>query len=428
MDVIHERVAGIDISKSDIKVCVRIPAPAGKKNTRAFSHEVRTFPTTHSGLTAAAEWVGSAGVSVVAMESTGQYWKPVFYTFEALLGTAGVKVWLVNPFHIKKVPGRKSDVTDAVWIAQVTACGLINPSFVPDPITRQARMLSRAREGLVVDRTRVKQRIHDLLTEAGFRLSSVATDIFGISGRAMLAAVINGEADPVALAGLARGKLAAKTDGLIEAMTTFAGAFDETTRFLLKTQLERLDAITADIAKIDAQLEVVQAPFRCTIARVITLPGAGVISVRAVLAETGADMAAFESAEALCSWAGVCPGNTQSGDRRGNGATRPGNPHLKRALHQIAEAAVRVKDSYYQGLYQRLKARMDREKALMVIMHKILTAIWHMVRREQEFNPTQVQARPMDAKAKARAAQRLTKKLEGLGFHVALTDAEAQAA
>ncbi|HYY88361.1 MAG TPA: IS110 family transposase, partial [Chloroflexota bacterium] len=294
-----QRCAGLDIGKSDLKACVRVPGPRGGRH-----HEVRTFTTTTSGLLELRDWLTSHQVIRVGMEATGVYWKPVYYMLEDAFDTQ-----LLNARHMHNVPGRKTDVSDAAWIAQLVEHGLVRPSFVPPPPIRRLRDLTRYRSAVTAERSRDKQRLEKVLEDAGIKLSVVATDILGVSGRAMLGALIAGERDPAVLADLARARMRAK---LAELRLALVGRFDDHHAFLCQVILERIDAATATIAKLTAQIDAEIAPFQTTVERLATIPGVGIRLAQVIIAETGGDMSRFATAAHLASWAGMCPGNNES--------------------------------------------------------------------------------------------------------------------
>ncbi|WP_434081489.1 IS110 family transposase [Sanguibacter sp. Z1732] len=300
MDTLVERCAGIDIGKADVKVCIRVP---GK---RAGTHrkEVRTFATMTGSLLELRQWLIDERISLVGMESTGDYWRPVYYLLEEV-----VECWLVNPQHIKAVPGRKSDVSDAAWIAQLVEYGLVRPSFVPPPPIRQLRDLTRYRASLIHDRTRQVQRLHNVLEDAGIKLSLVATDILGVSGRAMIGALIDGERDPHRLADMALGKLRKKNAALIEALT---GRFGDHHATLCQMMLEQIEHIDTAIRRLDTAIDTAIEPYRQIQQRLITIPGVAKRASEVIIAETGGDMSRFATPGHLSSWAGLCPGNTTS--------------------------------------------------------------------------------------------------------------------
>lgn len=406
MEVYAERVAGIDIGKAELKACVRVPG----KRAGTFRHEVRTFATTTRSLLKLQDWLVEQRVSVVGMESTGQYWRPVYYLLETLL-----TCWLVNPAHIKKVPGRKSDVTDAMWIAQLVQFGLVRPSLVPPPPIRRLRDLTRLRTSLVRDRTRHVQRIQDVLEDAGIKLSIVATDIMGVSGRAMITALIGGERDPERLADLALGRLRAKTEALAEALT---GRFDDHHGLQCQILLRQIDALDADITHLDTQIDAEIAPFHDLRDLLDTIPGIARRNAEILIAETGGDMTRFASPADLSSWAGMCPGNNESAGKRGNTRIRKGNVWLRGALGEAAQAAARTKNTYLGERHRLLARRRGAKKATVATGRHILEiAYWITVRGVpyQDLGPDYRRQRVRDPR---RRIDHLTRELMAHGYLV----------
>ena len=373
MDVLVDRCAGIDIGKADLKACVRTPG----RRRGARRSEIRTFATTTAGVLALRDWLTERRVTVVGMESTGVYWKPVYFLLEDALDCQ-----LVNPAHVKKVPGRKSDVSDAVWLAKLVECGLVRPSFVPPGPIRELRDLTRYRTALTQERTRETQRLHAVLEDAGIKLSCVATDIMGASGRAMLATLIAGQRDPQVLAELARTKLRRKIPALIEALT---GRFTDHHALLCRLMLDQIDSITASIARLDDQIDAAMAPFRDTLAHLVTIPGVGTRIAQVIIAETGGDMIRFATPEDLASWAGMCPGNNESAGKHFSGRTRHGDRWLRGALGEAAAAAARTKNTYLAARYRRLAHRRGKKRALVAVGHTILTSSWHLMANQVDY-------------------------------------------
>ncbi|CCC42720.1 Transposase [Mycobacterium canettii CIPT 140060008] len=375
MELLHERCAGLDIGKKDLKACVRTPSPKGR---RSRSQEIRTYVTTTNALLELRDWLIAERVSLVVMEATGDYWRAAFYLLEGDLN-----VVLVNAAHAKGLPGRKSDVCDAAWLCQLGECGLLRASFVPPEPIRQLRDLTRYRTTLLAERTREAQRLEKELEDAGIKLSSVATDILGVSGRAMLAALIDGERDPAVLAEMAKARMRPKIPQLVQALT---GNFGEHHAFLCRLHLQRIDQLTAAIGELSARIEEQMRPFARQLERLATIPGVGQSVAEVIVAETGADMTRFRTAAHLASWAGVCPGQHESAGKRRSGKTRHGNRWLVGALGTAAMAAVRTKDTTYLGArYQRLAHRLGKKKALVAIEHSILIAVWHMLTDDVDY-------------------------------------------
>jgi transposase len=368
------RVAALDIGKAEVVCCVRTPGPAG---SRRRVQEVRTFSAMTRSLMAMGDWLAGLGVTRVVMEATSDYWKPPFYLLEA----AGFEqVWLVNARDVKHLPGRpKTDKLDAVWLCKVAERGMLRPSFVPPEPIRLLRDLTRYRVDLVGERGREKNRVEKLLEDAQIKLSVVASDIFGVSGRAMMAALIAGERDPQTLAQLARSRMRTKLRELREA---FEGRFSEHHAFLLSRMLDRIDAIDADITTIEQRIEELTAPFAAAVTRLDEIPGVGVTAARAIIAEIGLDMTRFPTAAHLASWAKFAPGvNESAGRSKGNGATGHGNPYLARVLGEAAVGASRT-STFLGQRYRRIARRRGKKKAVVAVGRSILTIVWHLLRDE----------------------------------------------
>ena len=368
MDVIHPRCAGVDVSKRDAKVCVRV---AGAGRAKAAS-TVTTWGSVTNQILALREHLIAERVTLVVMEATSDYWKPFYY----LLEDAPFETMLVNARHVKNLPGRKTDVSDAAWLAQLGAHGLVRGSFVPPGPVRQLRDLTRTRTTLTRDRAREIQRLEKLLEDAGIKLSSVASDICGVSGRAMLAALIAGEHDPARLADLAKRRMRSKIPELTEALT---GRFSAHHAFLARLHLTLIDQHTAAIDELTAMIEVVIEPFRGARDLIVTIPGISTTVADVIIAETGADMARFATAGHLASWAGTCPGSNESAGRIKSTRTRPGNPYLKGALGIAAMSAARSKGTYYSVKYRRIASRRGPVKAIVAVEHAMLIAVWNML-------------------------------------------------
>jgi transposase len=411
MDVIHPRCAGLDISKKDAKVCVRIVGSGRRRATET----VTTWGSTTNQILALRQHLAAEQVTCVVMEATGDYWKPFYYMLEDL---EGVEVMLVNAREAKNLPGRKTDVADATWLAQLGAHGLVRASFVPPQPIRELRDLTRTRTAITRERSREVQRLEKLLEDAGIKLSSVATDIVGVSGRAMLAALAAGERDPAVLADLAQKRLRTKTPQLVEALT---GRFTDHHAFLVRMHLRLIDQHTAAIDELTERIEVVIEPFRGFCDLISSIPGIGTTSAQVITAETGADMSRFPTAGHLASWAGVCPGHHESAGRTKNTHTRPGNPYLKAVLGTAAMNSARNKDSYLSARYRRLAARRGKSKAIVAIQHTVLVAIWNMAQTGALYDDlgadyyTRIQP--------ARTKRRAIRQLQELGYTVTLQPA-----
>jgi transposase len=402
-----ERCAGLDIGKADVKACVRVPGERGRRR-----QETRTFAAVTRGLLELREWLAGQQVAVVGMEATGDYWKPVYYLLEDAF-----EVQLLNAAHMRNVPGRKTDVSDAGWIARLVEHGLVRSSFVPPREIRELRDLTRYRSALIAERTREKQRVEKVLEDAGIKLSVFVSDLFGVSGRAMLAALIAGERNPAVLAEHARARMRPKIPVLIEALT---GRFTGHHAFLCSTMLARIDALDATIATVSEQVEAQVRPLQHVVDRLDTIPGVNQRAAQTILAEIGADMSRFPTAGHLASWAGVCPGNNESAGKHHSGRTRKGDTWLRAALGEAAAAAAKTKGTYLQAQYQRLAVRRGKKRALVAVGHSILTATWYMISNGVEYQDlggshflTRIDP--------ARRTRRLIDQLHQLGYQVQLT-------
>ena len=369
--VLVERVAGIDIGKAEVVVCVRVPDPGGRPSR---AQEVRTFSTLTSGLQECADSLREWGVTRVVMESTGDYWQAPFWLLEA----AGLETWLVNARDVKHLPGRaKTDKIDAVWLCKLAERGMLRASFVPPLQIRQLRQLTRYRANLVHDRTREKNRVEKVLDQTGVKLSVVISDLFGVSGRDMLAALIRGERDPHILADLARGPMRAKNDVLVQALHGLF--FTEHDAFVLSRMLARVDAITADITAVEERIEELIAPFAEAVARLCTIPGVGADTAIAILAETGLDMSRFPTPDHLASWAKVSPqANESAGRTRGSRSTGKGNSYLAGALGNAVLSSSRT-STFLGARYRRLVKRRGKNRAIVAVSRSILIAVWHIL-------------------------------------------------
>jgi transposase len=368
-----ERIAALDIGKAEVVCCVRVPSPGGSGRR---AQEVSTHSTMTRSLQGLADRLRQLGVSRVVMEATSDYWRPPFYLLEA----AGFEVWLVNAKDVKHLPGRpKTDKIDAVWLCKVAERGMLRPSFVPPTPIRRLRDLTRYRIDLVGERTREKNRVEKLLEDAGIKVSVVASDIFGVSGRAMLDALVAGQRDPLVLADLARARMRVKIPELREA---FVGRFEDHHAFLLARMLAHLDALDADIAAVEDRIEELVAPFADLIqaaARLDAVPGVGPAAARVIIAEVGVDMTRFPTAAHLAAWARFAPIVSESaGRRKGKNATGKGNPYLARTLGEAAVAAART-DTFLGERYRRIARRRGKKKALVAVGRSILIIIWHLL-------------------------------------------------
>lgn len=414
MDVMHERVAGLDVHKAMIVACVRRMV-GGKAN-----RECKTFNTSTAGLLDLLAWLRESGCSHVAMEATGVYWKPVWN----ILSDGPFDLIVANAAHIKNVPGRKTDVNDATWIADLVACGLVKASFVPEEAIQDLRSLLRARKQLTHEQTRHVQRVQKTLEEANIKLDSVISDIMGVSGRRMIEAMIAGMRNPFKLAELADKRIKAPRKVLYDALH---GRLTDHHRFLLRLHLEQYDAAARAIAEIDAEVDARitrmdeevqadQATFRSLIRLLSTIPGISHLAALTILAEIGHDMGRFPTAGHLVSWAGLCPGQNESAGKRKSSRLRKGAPWLKTMLVQCAWAATRRKDSYYKAQFNRLRSRRGPKKAICAVAASMLTAIYHMLKDGtfyHDLGADHFDRRSAEVKAKRHVAQ-----LEKLGFKV----------
>lgn len=406
MELMHARCAGIDISKKDAKVCVRVQG-GGKRRTVTT---VTTWGAMTNQILALREHLLAEKVTCVVMEATGAYWKPFYYLLDD-----GLEVMLVNARDARNVPGRKTDVSDAAWLADLGAHGLVRASFVPPPPIRELRDLTRARTIITRERSREAQRLEKLLEDAGIKLSSVATDITGASSRRMLEALIDGQTDLAAITELVHWRMRPKIPALIEALT---GRFTEHHRFMTRLFLDRIDAHSADIARLDRQIEAAVEPFSAARELLMSMPGISRVTAEVFTAETGADMGVFPTAGHLASWCGLSPGSNESAGRVKSTKTRPGNPYLKGALGVAALSVVRHKDTYFWAKHRRITARRGPMRALVAVEHAMVIAAWHMLTNGEFYREPGPDyfTRRVPAKTQARAIAQL----EALGYKVTL--------
>lgn len=405
MELLIERCAGLDVHKATIVACIRWAGPNG-----SVRKEVRTFTTMTADIEALANWLAESQVTDVAMESTGVFWKPVFNILEGRF-----RVFLVNARHIKQVPGRKTDVKDCEWIAQLLQCGLLRPSYIPELVIRQLRDLTRQRTQLVAEQTRVVNRIQKVLEDANIKLAAVATDILGASGRALLTALLAGEASPEKMAEMARGRLRAKIPQLEQALR---GHVTDHHRFLLKLYLDQLQALDGLIARLSDRIGVLMDPFEETIERLTTIPGVERRTAENLIAELGHDLGAFPTAGHLCSWAGMCPGNHQSAGKSQSGRTAKGNRWLRQTLTQAAWGASRTKDTYLSAQFRRLATRRGKKRALVATGHTLLVIVSHVMTDAVAYK--ELGADFFDRLDPKRLTRYLVKRLERLGHKVTL--------
>ena len=407
MEVVHRRCCGIDIAKAGAKVCVRVQG-AGRLRTQKT---VTDWSSMYADVLGLREYLINERVTCVAMEATGDYWKPFYYVLE----DAGFELILANARHVKNIPGRKSDVSDAAWLAELAAHGLIRSSFVPPPPIRELRELTRARSARVRERTRVISRLEKLLEGAGIKLSVVASDLTGVSSTRMLSALADGVRDPVALADLAVPQMQGKVPELRKALT---GRFSDQHAYLTRMHLDWIEQHDAAITDLDAHIEAAMTPFREFRDRLCGIPGISTTVANVVIAETGGDMSVFPSPGHLAAWAGVAPGQNESAGRKKPSTTRPGNAHLKGALGIAALAVTRSKGTYLSARYRRIASRRGALKAVVAIERSMLTAIWTMGTHGCDYTDAgedyYTRLRP------DRTKQRAIKQLTQLGYRVTL--------
>ncbi len=404
MEVLHERCCGLDVHKRAVVACLLTPGSRGQPNK-----ETRTFSTMTADLLAMADWLAAEGCTHVAMESTGSYWKPVYNLLEDRF-----QLLLVNAQHLKAVPGRKTDVKDAEWIAQLLRHGLVRASFVPSRRDRELRELIRYRTSLTRERAAEINRLQKTLEGANIKLAAVATNVVGVSGRAMLEAMIAGDEEPAALAALARGRMREKQAALEAALE---GRMRSHQRFLLREQLRHIDDLDATIARLSEEIEERLRPFQDAAGRLMTIPGIGQRTAELILAEMGPDMSVFPTAGHLASWAGLCPGQDQSAGKRRSGRTRKGNSWLRTGLVEAAQAAGRTK-TYLGEQYHRIAARRGKRRAAVAVAHSLIVIVYHVLATERTFED--LGYRYLDERHRQRTTQRLVHRLSALGYRVTL--------
>ena len=405
MDVVHTHCAGLDVHKKTVVASVIVPD--GKTG---LQKETRTFGTMTSDLLALSDWLMGYGVTHVAMESTGEYWKPVFNILEN-----NFEVLLVNAQHIKAVPGHKTDVKDSEWIAELLRHGLLKASFVPPLGQRELRELTRYRSTFVRERATLVNRVQKVLESANIKLASVATDVMGVSGRAMLEALIEGQASPAEMAELAQKRMREKRELLAKALE---GRVKSHHRFVLTELLCQIDSLDETIERFNQQVEAYCRPFEEAVVSLDSIPGVGRQVAEIIVSEIGTDMSRFPSADNLASWAGVAPGNNESAGKRRSGKTTKGNKALCSALNQAAHAAARTKNTYLSAQYRRLAARRGKKKAIVALEHTILVISYHLIKRHELY--CELGGDYFDKRRPEATAKRLVKRLEQLGYSVSL--------
>ena len=405
MERVVERGCGLDVHKKSIAACVRIPDERGQRR-----QQVRTFGTVAAELLALRDWLEAHGVTHVAMESTGVYWKPIFYVLEEAFTCV-----LVNPVHMAQVPGRKTDVQDCVWIAQLLEHGLLRGSFVPPAPIRELRDLTRYRKTITQERSRAINRLHKALEDADIKLASVATDVLGVSGRAMLEALVRGNTDPDVLADLARGALRKKLPALRQALS---GRFHPHHAFLVSQILAHVDYVEEAIEAVSQQIDVVIAPFTSALERLSTIPGVKKRTAEVILAEIGPDMSTFPSAAHLASWAGLCPGNNESAGKHRSGRTRKGTPWLRTALTEAALGAIRHGRGALATRYRRIMRHRGHKKAVIAVAHAILVVVYHLLTRQTTYH--ELGDDYYDRRHAERSKRRALETLERQGYRVVL--------
>jgi transposase len=405
MHILYERCCGLDVHKKTVVACLICSGKSGRTD-----RQIRTFGTATADLLELAEWLHAEKCTHVAMESTGVYWKPIYNLLEGDL-----QVLVVNAHHLKTVPGRKTDVRDAEWIADLLRHGLLRASFIPPAPQRELRDLTRYRTSLVMDRSRILNRIQKLLEDANIKLGDVVSDITGVSARSMLEALIAGVSDAHELAGLARGRLKAKHEQLVKALQ---GRFTRHHAFVLGEHLSFLDYLDEAIGRVSSEIEARMTHHRSEVDLLDSIPGISPRTASLLLAEVGPDMTRFPSARHLASWAGMCPGNNESAGKRYSGQTRKGNKWLRQALMEAAHGAIRTKDTYLTAQYRRLAARRGKKRALVAVAHSILTIVYYVLTRREPYR--ELGGNYFDERDRKAVERRLVARLEHLGNHVSL--------
>ena len=410
MQILVDRACGLDVHQATVVACLLVVGKDGR-----VQKQMRTFGTTTQELVGLREWLLSQGCTHVAMESTGVYWKPVYAILEGDL-----EIVVANAQHVKKVPGRKTDVKDAEWLAELLCHGLLRPSFVPPKPIRELRDLTRYRRKLVQSQATERNRLLKVLESANIKLASVASDVFGVSGRLMVRALIEGKANPKEMAELAKRKLRSKIPELELALE---GKIEEHHRFLLKLQLDRLESVEKDLEVLEQRIQQKLEPYAAQLALLDEIPGVDWTLAAVIIAELGVDMSVFENVSQLASWAGVCPGNNESAGKRKSSRIPKGNVYLRTALVEAAHSAAKAKGTYLRDKFYRLKSRRGYKRAAVAIAHKILVAIYHMLSQQVSYND--LGDLYLDKLNKHHLTRNLVHRLERLGFAVTLTLQEA---
>lgn len=405
MEVVNTHCAGLDVHKKTVVACAL--TPDGK---RGWRKEVRTFATMTVEVLGLSDWLQGQGVKQVTMESTGEYWKPVFNLLEA-----NFEVILVNAGHVKHVPGRKTDVKDAEWLAELLQHGLLKASFIPPEPIRDLRDLTRHRSNFVRERATLVNRVQKTLEGANIKLASVATDILGVSGRQMLDALCAGNANPEVMAELAKGRMRTKRDLLAKALE---GRVKVHHRFILTELLCQIDSLDETIGRFDEEIAQLSTPFDEAVALLDTIPGVGRETAQVIISEIGVDMSRFPSAGHLAAWAGVAPGNRESGGKRYSGKTRQGNQSLRKGLVQAAHAAAHTRNTFLAAQYHRLAPRRGKKRAIMAVAHSMLVIVYHLLTKHEPYQ--ELGAGYYDQRNVTAITQRLTKRLQKLGYQVTL--------
>ena len=412
MKEIRDKVAGFDVHRDTVVACCRVPGSRGGIHTSKQS-----FRTTSKELSALARWLTDAGVTTVVMEATGVYWKPVYYSLEGLFD----ELWLCNAQHVKNVPGRKTDLTDAEWLADVAAHGMVRPSFIPPPEIRAIREMTRYRKTQVDARTKEIQRLEKVLQDAGIKLSSVASGVWSKSAKEILEAMIGGERDSKILAEMAKSRMRAKIPQLEEALS---GHFGPHHAVVCRQVMDHIDFLDRSIATLTEEIATLLVPFEATITTICSITGVGRTTAEVMVAEMGADMTRFPTAAHLCAWAGVAPASHESAGKRRPHGTRHGSTWLQRALIEAAKAAARTKGTYFSAQYVRIARRRGPNKATVAVAHSILNTTWYLLTTGSLYDDPGADYF-LQRHDPAVEAKRLQKRIEALGFAVTITAAAA---